>query len=280
MQRALQRVTNACAYNGKRIVGKRIVHLALLALLWVGCDVEPGIEDPTGRPPAVSNLSFTPNELDIRSLDPSEVANGAVEIQVDVSVQVVDSDSELDRVVFVLRSPVQGQDAIAFQFLDPSTANQYVGSFLITFDTGLIGDYLVEVYAVDASNLLSNRALGTLSILNDGQPPVIDEIIAPDTIQRPATGTQQEQLIAVVSDPDGLSNIANVLFWNVNNPNDTFSLFDDGDQGGDETAGDGRYTVTIVISSTNATGTNTFAFQATDRSGLKSEIISKDITVE
>lgn len=273
MQRAIQRVTHSFVY-------RRVLYFLFFILLWAGCDVEPGPEDPTGRPPEVSNLSFTPDQLDIRSLDPAEVQNGAVDIQVDVSVQVVDTDSDLDRVVFVVRSPDQNQEAIAFHFLDLSSANLYTGSFPVTFDTGITGNYLVEVYAVDSSNLLSNRALGTLSILNDGQPPVIDEVIAPATIQRPATGSQQEQLIAVVSDPDGISNVANVLFWNVNNPTATFSLFDDGDQGGDDVAGDGRFTVTIVISSTNATGTNTFAFQATDRSGLKSEIVRVDITVE
>ena len=275
MQRAIQRVKRSLVY-----ASKRVPVLLFCTLLWAGCDAEPGPEDPTGRPPVVSNLSFTPEQLDIRSLDSTQVQSGAVDIQVDVSVQVTDSDSELDRVVFVLRSPEQTQDALAFHFLESSAANQYAGSFSITFDTGLTGNYLVEVYAVDSDNLLSNRALGTLSFVNDGQPPVIDEVIAPATIQRPATGTQQEQLVAVVSDPDGVSNVANVVFWNVNNPTATFSLFDDGDQGGDEVAGDGRFTVTIVISSTNATGTNTFAFQATDRSGLKSEIIRVDITVE
>lgn len=275
MQRASQRVTTLAIYSGRRILP-----FLFCAFILAGCDSEPGIEDPTGRPPVVSNLSFTPEELDVRSLDGSQIQDGMVDVQVDVSVEVTDQDSELDRVVFVLRSPVQGQDALAFQTLTRGNFNAYTGSFTISFDTGLIGDYVVEVYAIDTDNLLSNRVLGTLSIQNDAEPPVIVEIIGPDTIQRPESGSRQEQLIAVVSDPDGISNIANVLFWNVENPGNTFSLFDDGQQGGDEVAGDGRYTVTISISSTNATGTNTFAFQATDRSGLTSEIVEKDITVE
>lgn len=275
MQRASQRVTTLAVYTGKRIIP-----FLVCALFLVGCDSEPGFDNPTGRPPVVSNLSFTPEVLDVRSLDGSQVQDGMVDVQVDVAVEVTDQDSELDRVVFVLRSPVQGQEALAFQTLSRGDFNAYAGSFTIAFDTGLIGDYVIEVYAIDADNLLSNRVLGTLSIQNDAEPPVIEEIIGPDTIQRPASGTAQEQLVAVVSDPDGISNIANVLFWNVESPANTFSLFDDGQQGGDEVAGDGRFTVTIVISSTNATGTNTFAFQATDRSGLTSEIVEKDITVE
>ena len=279
MQRAQQRVTWAVFFVWPA-TSKQLIYLLLCALVYVGCDSEPGLEDPNGRPPIVANLSFSPEQLDVASLDASQVQDGLVEVMVDISVEVTDADSDLDRVVFVLRSPVQEQDALAFETLALSEFNTYGGTFPISFDTGLIGNYVVEVYAVDTDNLLSNRVLGTFSILNQSQPPVIEEIIGPDTIQRPESGTRQEQLIAVVSDPDGVSNIANVLFWNVENPGTTFSLFDDGAQGGDDVAGDGRFTVTIVISSTNAVGTNTFAFQATDRSGLTSDIVRKDITVE
>jgi hypothetical protein len=45
-------------------------------------------------------------------------------------------------------------------------------------------------------------------------------------------------------------------------------------------AGDGRYTRTVFLLSTNQAGTNTFAFQATDRSGLVSEVVTRDIVVE
>ena len=271
MQRALQRVPLRAYLN--------ILFLFCCALFWAGCDSEPGPEDPLGRPPVVSDLAFTPEALDIKSLDAGAVVDGDVDVQVDVSVQAVD-DGALDRVVFIIRPPDQDLAPVAFHFLESGPDNTYSGSFTVTFDTGIIGRYVVEAYAVDDDNLLSNTVLGALDIIRDGQPPIIDEVIAPDSIQRPDEGTAELQIVAVVSDPDGVSNVSNVLFWNVNSPNNTFSLFDDGIQGGDEIAGDGRFTLTIVISSTNALGTNTFAFQATDRSGLQSDIVTKDITVE
>ena len=256
------------------------VLLSVFVVLLYGCDAEPGPSDPTGRPPLVSNLAFTPLEVDIQALDPSQIDGNIVEIQVDVTVQATDEDGLIDRVIFAVRPPAQDLPPVEFGFLTGSGSGQFEGSYMLPFDTGLTGNYTVEVYAIDDDNLLSNRVLGTLTIRNDGMPPVIDEIDAPDVIERPDTGTSLVALVAVVSDPDGLSNIANVLFWNVERPDDTFALFDDGEQGGDEVAGDGRYTVTIQISSTATLGTNVFAFQATDRGGLRSEVITKEITVE
>ena len=94
--------------------------------------------------------------------------------------------------------------------------------------------------------------------------------------------------VAVVSDPDGLANVQKVEFWNVNTPTQRLLLCDDGGgqpcgsspDSGDETAGDGRYTLTVFVASTNNPGVNTFAFQATDRAGLTSNVIEKEITVE
>ena len=269
----MQRVLN-------RVHCKLLLSVVTLAFLLNGCDGEPGASDPNGRPPFVSNLTFSPAEVDIQSLDPSQIDGNIVEIQVDVTVQATDEDGLVDRVIFAVRPPAQDVAPLEFGFLPETGNGQFGGSYMLPFDTGLTGNYTVEAYAVDDDNLLSNKVLGTLAIRNDGMPPVIEEIDAPDVIERPDTGSSLVALVAVVSDPDGLSNIANVLFWNVDRPADTFALFDDGDQGGDEVAGDGRYTVTIQISSTASLGTNVFAFQATDRGGLRSEVVTKEITVE
>ena len=54
----------------------------------------------------------------------------------------------------------------------------------------------------------------------------------------------------------------------------------DGMGGGDESAGDGRFTATVQISSDNAAGINRFAFQATDRAGLQSEVVEQEVTIQ
>ena len=63
-------------------------------------------------------------------------------------------------------------------------------------------------------------------------------------------------------------------------PADRFDLVDDGLNGGDDVAGDGRYTITVQVASDNAPGPRVFAFQATDRAGLESNVVEKTITIE
>ncbi len=251
-----------------------------LVFCFSGCDTAPGPVSPIGRPPVLSNLEFQPQELNLLAVDPAEVEEGRIQVDLQVRVQATDSDDAIQRVVIALRPPVLEGDALLFGTVPAEPGNTFAGTYTVEFDTGLIGTYTIELYAVDEQELLSNKVLGTFELLSEGNPPVIESIDAPDTIQRPETGTSLIQLVAVVSDPDGLSNIANVVFWNVTNPQARIGLFDDGEQGGDEVADDGRYTVTIQIDNTAAPGVNRFAFQATDRSGLRSEIVTKEITVQ
>ena len=132
---------------------------------------------------------------------------------------------------------------------------------------------------MDEAGQASNQLIGSLVLAASGREPVIEEVIAPERVERPSTGATPITLVAVVSDPDGLANVSRVRFWNVEAPSATFGLRDDG-QGGDEVAGDGRYTATVQIESTNRPGPTTLAFQATDRGGLESQIVEKTITVE
>ena len=263
-----------------------LIGASLLIVGLVGCDSAPSPEDPINRPPRVSELNYAPRSLDVADLTPAEISSGSVQVDFQVSARITDEDGPVQRVVTILDSPAFDDSPIVFEPRmfssggSSGTDGQFEISFTATIPLGLTGKYTLEVYAVDDTELLSNRTLGTFELINAGNPPVIDEIIAPETIQRPNTGTETVPLVAVVSDPDGLENIASVVFWNVNTPGATFSLFDDGSQGGDEVAGDGRYTVTVEIASTASVSVNTFAFQATDRDGLQSEVLTTEISVE
>jgi hypothetical protein len=70
----------------------------------------------------------------------------------------------------------------------------------------------------------------------------------------------------------------------------TLRLCDDGGQSGcnpgfsagsgDAVAGDGYFTLTLIVESTNSAGVNTFVFEAVDRDGLRSEPLSRSIVLE
>ena len=92
------------------------------------------------------------------------------------------------------------------------------------------------------------------------------------------------RIVATVSDPDGLANIARVeVRVNGGSP---FLLCDDGGQGacngsasGDDESGDGLYTVTFGFGSGN-TGTFSMEFVAVDRAGLESNRVTRTLIIE
>ena len=265
---------------------------ALLGLI-AACDSAPGPEQLGLRPPLLQDFTFSPQRVVFGVLPPEQIAGDSVRVPLELSVIALGPESRIEEVSYVVQSPFSSVDPIAAGTLEPQAGNRYTASTTITISALEVASYPIVVYAVDQAQRVSGEVRGQieyLRIFDPGDPPVIEEVVAPDTLQRPAVGQPDVTLplIAVVSDPDGLSDVEKVEFWNVDTPNVRFELCDDGGgrpcgniaDSGDETAGDGRYTLTVFISSTNALGTNTLAFQAIDRAGLRSEIAEKQITVE
>ncbi len=245
-----------------------------------GCDSLPEEVATISRPPTLSNFTYTPRQFDLGTAQPGTVVSGLADIDFAVGVDASDPDGSVSQVNFVLRPPAIGSAPLVNLEMNDEGNGHYSLSHTQQVLEGETGNYTIELYAVDNTGMLSNRVLGTFTLLNVQDPPVIDSVEAPDVVQRPADGSVSFQLIAVVSDPQGVANISTVLAWNVNDPQATFGLFDDGAGGDDETPGDGRFTATVMITADNAPGVNTLAFQATDRSGLRSEAVTVDITIE
>lgn len=258
-----------------RLLRRAAFPVALIVASWlIGCDSAPGVLNTEGAPPRVSKLSFTPDRVVFEELPPEQVIGDSVAIvKLNLQVEVDDPDGDIDSVLFIVNSPFDPFEPLARGVLNRSGGNVYQGQKSLAISRGNEGRYTVLVYAVDAEGSLSNQARGLLDYsLGAGSPPVIESVIGPNSITPPTTLT----LIAVVSDPDGLGNIARVV---VRTPNGSeLDMFDDGETLGDEVAGDGRYTARFDVPAA-APGTFTFRFQAFDRSGLASEIVTKDITV-
>ncbi len=260
------------------------LHRVMPALLLVGlasCDSAPGPSDGLSVPPSVSGFSYTPRSINVLETPPSQFSGENVRVLFTVGVDAVDSDGAISEVVLVLRSPTVDAEPVLTQRLNGSGNGPYQLIREVELPRGETGNYTLLVYAVDDEGQLSNLVRGTFTLENRGEPPVIEAVEAPDTVQRPAAGEQTlVEIVAVVSDPDGLANISRVVLWNTAAPADRFDLFDDGINGGDETAGDGRYTITVQVASDNVPGPRVFAFQAIDRAGFESNVVEKTITIE
>jgi len=177
---------------------------------------------------------------------------------------------------------VEGQfeGTVANGALEAAEDGRYVASVPLQFGRGQRGLYTVLVYAVDDDGLLSNQVRGLFELAGVGLgPPVIDAIDAPTEFQQPG----RLQLIAEVSDPDGLEDIARVEVVFPEPFAATFELADDGRSAGDETADDGRYTATFEGVQLPADFETPYAldlvFRAFDRDGLASDDVSFTITI-
>lgn len=250
--------------------------LAACTLLWA-CDQAPGPPTDAGDPPVLSDFSFSPHEYAV----PHDANGEALTIPLTMAVTATDADDDLQHVSFVVQSPFSADSAAAEGTLSRTSGERFEAASDVTIPSGDVGVYTVLVYAVDQAGSLSDEVRGMLRVHGAGEPPVIEDVVAPDTVWRPAAGDPDEHIefIAVVSDPDGLSNVNTVEFWNADRPSTRIEMFDNGEQG-DATAGDGRYTRVVEISSSNQPGTNMFAFEATDLSGLSSSIVEKTVVVE
>ncbi len=150
------------------------------------------------------------------------------------------------------------------------------------------GLYTIRVLAFDRAGARSNPLLRTVQFVREGNdPPVIFNLIAPDTMQLPPRGAVQSTLSVAASDPQGLGDIQQV-FFNSYKPDGSpssgnpFFMADDGNisVSGDETAGDGVYSLTINLPSGTTPGDYRFVFEAVDKSDAHSNKITHIITVK
>jgi len=151
------------------------------------------------------------------------------------------------------------------------------------------GKYQIEYFVEDNVNLPPNNsakvgsALFTFDNNQNNLPPVISDVGLPASVNR-----GDSFLISVkVSDPNGLSDLYQVYFKLYRPDGSTvdpgnglsyFIMFDDGTRG-DQTAGDGIYSLQNSFGSTAQTGTWKFEFQAKDYGGKLSNVITQNLTV-
>jgi len=240
----------------------------LLAATLSSCDSAPGADALDQRPPVLSAFSYTPQSIVLEQIPR-------------------DLDNDVEEVAFVLQSPLPGADPVATGLLGPQGQGAYGTQVNVEIPTATVGAYTLLVYASDRSGLISNQVRGSVTFFATGSAPVIESVEAPATVTIPAAGeTERFSVVATVTDPDGLGNLLRVF---VTNPGGTeFTMCDDGGQvacggfvsSGDETADDGRYTVTFEIDDTTPNATFEFRVQAVDRAGLSSNVVTVAITFE
>jgi hypothetical protein len=143
------------------------------------------------------------------------------------------------------------------------------------------GVHRLRFEAKDQSGRTAVPRVEEVLVLMPNDPPVLGDASAPATVDR--NSTDPIVLSIRVTDPQGPADVRRVYF-NTTKPDgkpssgNPFLMTDDGTSG-DAAAGDGVYSLQIVISSTNALGDYRFDFYAEDTAGATAGPVTRVITV-
>jgi hypothetical protein len=208
---------------------------------------------------AQARLIRQAGSADIASVNASIIASGAIDPMLTVALH--DDGASPDSV---------GGDGIysaLIQFNIPRSAS---------------GIYTLKVVASDNQGFVSNAVESPLFMVRDNQPPVLSNLVAPDTAVLPVGGSVNIPLYVRATDPDGQADITQVYFRSLDSsdPTQKFLMKNDGSAPG-SIPGDSTYS--IIVKPTDPPSvrkTYRFAFQATDTFGDTSATILHSITLQ
>ncbi|HKI47462.1 MAG TPA: hypothetical protein VKA08_19180 [Balneolales bacterium] len=264
--------------------------LFAMTMIFYSCDKTPGVVNQTQSDSnLLLNGEITPTNFVFAS------QGGDTTVSVHLQVQVNDT------------SAIKGYPR--YQINDNSTDSTISGGVLSQFDAAnhlFSGSATIKtstrdfrnltllLYAVNKENLLTNTYRAVITVKGvQGHPPQILSVSNPDTVKIPASGTQPIVFTAKVTDPDGQSNISQVLVdlistsTGVRLNGSPFQMYDDGNQNnvgggsgsGDLVAGDSVYTRTFQINSSNTPSKIAVKYYAIDKSGLSSDTLSRSLDI-
>jgi hypothetical protein len=263
----------------------------LVVALVPGCETtSDGIVDHSGQPPFVRATVVDPDTVNLRTIEP---VNGLYPVAVEVRATVDDPDGTGSALTVVaeLLSPANPLPWQEIQLLDDGTGpdvtaedGEFTGRLTFELSQSDVGAFRVRVRAQDGDGFGSNERERSFFVIRENNPPLLSNLVAPDTVRLPTTGSTILRMTVDATDPDGPEDIRDVYFRSLDSsdPLRKFFLFDDGDAAGsgDATAGDGTYSILVQLPSTTTRKTYRFAFQAADTFGDTSATLIHDITIQ
>ena len=270
----------------------RIAPIALVvSLVVLSCTKEKeGVVDVSQNPPRLLAASIQPAavHLDTGTVGVEPLPNGDYRITITATARAVDADGSGNiRALLINVLPPSAPGALAVLSVGPSGSSGDTASYLSTFSFEMrradAGSNTVVFQARDRSDYASNVLRISLSIARNNSAPAIFGLSAPDTLQRPTSGTGLFQLTLSANDSDGLADITEIYFRSINssNPNQHIGLFDEGNlfSTGDSVAGDGRFSRILSIDPTTSLGPKELRFWARDNAGALSDSITHFVTI-
>lgn len=252
-----------------------------------------GVIDSSGTAPFLTEVTLSPSQVNSDSINVGAIRQPSDLLTITTTIvgQVQANSQHPVTVNYSISSPDSLNIVSTGALLDDGQApDQAKGDGLFTGKASFqirrvqVGLFAVEVCAESDDGYSSNAIILPLAVFRGNHPPVLSDLVAPDTVK---LGGQSPALLLRVraSDPDGLSDVARVVF-NSYKPDGSasggnpFIMYDDGlPAHGDEKAGDGIFSYLNTDLKGAQLGTFRFEFQAFDRLNEPSNVIIFRITV-
>lgn len=264
-----------------------LLPIFILAILISGCRDIP-VQDQSGELINIESFTVTPQNISFTFDD--GIKDSTIVLTLNAGYRLLPNTAPDNlRFGYILRNTVNNVIITEGSFpitLGDNTVDVELPLTVRTFDSREIG---LTAFFTDGSSLLSNIAIGTLTIngFQVGLPEILS-VENPDTVRIPAEGQPAVsfRLKATVSHPQD-SELINQVLVDIRDQNNNFlagspfRLFDDGGldnipgggTSGDEVAGDSVYTRLFQIASGNNPDVYTLFFHATDNFGASSDTV-------
>jgi hypothetical protein len=237
------------------------------------------IVDPTLTRPFVLAGTITPDTLRTSTLPQSGGMISAA-ITTRATVYLPAGSQPLSAVTADLVDPVTGETIKSLALVRDTTIQDssagilhFTGTLSFTLPKSVSGRYTLRISASTGVATGTSVVERSVYFLRDNHPPVLSNLVVPDSVLVPAGGSANFVAKVTAYDPDGQSDIAQVFFVNLDSsdPTHRYTLLDDGSappsNSGDDVAGDGIYTITVTAPSSAKGKIYRFVFQATDAFG-------------
>jgi len=258
----------------------RLYILLACSALLVSCEERQGIIDVPQTVPRLLSASINPTwvHLDSNRTIVDSLGNNAYRITISASATAIDADGAADigSLSLVVKTPRLASPLFS-GFYAPDTRTADTARFL--FSAAFVvercdGIFTIDFQTQDNSQLTSNTLGLSFTVYRTNLAPSLSNLVAPDTVVRPSSGSVTFLFAVTASDPDGLCDVADVSFYVLlpPPPSGAIPLFDDGDPAkGDQTAGDGIFSRIVSINAQNTLGEKRIVFLARDQAGAVSD---------
>jgi hypothetical protein len=261
----------------------------LIFIFFLSCTKESGIIDPplyeTSAIITGVRLSEYLIDSDTLSLVPGRdrYPDDPVKLIIGIEVSIHSRNGTLPQSVSSTLSLDDATQALSTTPLKKINDTTYSVVLQQQIARGDVGDYKVAVDGIDAEGRTMNSGVAKFRVFYGATPDTLSDLIMVDTLTLPLPGDSTIIPIQIlVTDHGGKKNVKRV-FFNMYLPDGSPSsanpldMYDDGGSihplDGDAIAGDGIYSLKIVLPSTAKKGKYRLEFHAVNYSNLPSNVI-------